>query len=49
MYNILSFALFLCRNSCECLKKGDAERSKVAKEAKQYKVPYMYVCGNYLS
>ena len=38
-YNVLSFALFLCRNSCECLKKGDAERSKVAKEAKQYKVP----------
>jgi len=24
-------------NSCECLKEGDAERSKLAKEAKQYK------------
>jgi len=34
----LSSALFLYRNVCECLKKGDAERLKVAKEAKQYKV-----------
>lgn len=36
---VLSDALFLCRDSCGCLKKGDAERLKVAKEAKQCKVP----------
>ena len=33
-----SDALFLYRNSCECLKEGDAEKSKLAKEAEQYKV-----------
>lgn len=33
--------LFFCRNSCHCLKEGDAERSKISKTAKQYKVRYI--------
>lgn len=36
---MLSDALFLYRNSCKCLEEGAAERTKLAKEAKQYKVP----------